>query len=108
MLGLMARLQRLDLNRLELDEAIELSMLAESLRDAYKRHQVSSPVWLDDSIRTLDRYISDRTRDVMEMELRELAQADAADLTASERRDARRKRREELESKLNPPKPASV
>jgi len=107
MLGLMARLQRLDLNRLELDEAIELSTLAEMLREGYKRHQLSSPVWLDDGIRSLDRYIADRTRDVMEMELRELAQADAADLTASERRDKRKARREELEAKLNPTK-ASV
>lgn len=100
MTGLLARLGRLNTNTMELDEAIELSTVAEALRDGYKRHQLSSPVLLDDSIRMLDRYIADRSRDVMEMELRELAQADAADMTAGERRDARKSRRAELESKL--------
>lgn len=98
--GLMARLQNLNINRLELDSAVELSTAAESLREGYKRHQLSSPEWLDDAIRQLDRYIGDQTRDKMEMELRELAQADAADRTASERRDARSVRRAELEAKL--------
>jgi hypothetical protein len=100
MTGLMARLQNLNLTRLELDEAVELSVGAEMLRDGYKRHQLVSPEWLDDSIRSLDRYIQDKTRDAAEMELRELAQADAADRTASERRDARASRRAELEVKL--------
>jgi hypothetical protein len=100
MTGLMARLHNLNLNKLELDEAIELSTQAEALREGYKRHQLSSPVWLDDAIRMIDRYIGDRTRDTMEMELRELAQADAADLTSAERRDQRKARRAELESKL--------
>jgi uncharacterized membrane protein YccC len=99
-MGLMNRLQNLTITRLELDEAVELSMFAEGLRESYKKHQVSSPEWLDDAIRTLDRYIGDQTRDRMEMELRELAQADAADRTSAERRDDRKRRREELEAKL--------
>lgn len=102
MYGLMGRLSKLNLNTLELDEAIELSTSAEALRDGYKRHQMSSPVWLDDAIRSLDRYIGDQTRDRMEMELRELAAADASDMSVGERREARAKRRQELESRLKP------
>jgi len=100
MTGVMARLQNLVINRMELDEAIELSTWAELLREGYKKHQMSSPEWLDDGIRTLDRFITDKTRDKMEMELRELAQAEAADRTQSERREERAKRRAELEKRL--------
>lgn len=99
-MSLMARLQSLNLNKLELDEAIELSTSAEALRVGYQRHNVSSPVWLDDAIRTLDRYITDRTRDTMEMELRELAAQDAADMSASERREQRKARRAAIEARL--------
>jgi hypothetical protein len=101
--GLMSRLQNLNLTRLELDEAIELSVGAEMLRGGYKRHQLPAPEWLDDAIRSLDRYIGDRTRDAAEMELRELAQAEAADQTASERKTARAARKAELEAKLKIP-----
>lgn len=103
MTGLRTTLQRLNLTTLVLDDAIELSTAAEALRTGYKSHQMNSPEWLDDSIRTLDRYITDRTRDAAEMELRELAQADAADRTAGERRAERAARRAELETKLGKP-----
>jgi hypothetical protein len=108
MTGLMARLQNLNLTRLELDEAVELSVGAEMLREGYKRHALPAPEWLDDAIRSLDRYIGDRTRDAAEMELRELAQAEAADRTAGERKEARAKRRAELEAKLGKNAPATV
>jgi hypothetical protein len=110
MTGIMARLMNLNLTRLELDEAVELSVLAEQLREGYKRHSLPSPEALDDAIRQLDRYIGDKTRDNAEMELRELAQADAADRTAGERREARSARRAELEAKLgkNQPQPTTV
>lgn len=98
--GLMQRLQGIVFTRLQLDEAVELSTAAEQLRDGYRKHQLSSPEWLDDAIRSLDRFIADQTRDKLEMELRELAAADAADMTATERRTARAARRAELESRL--------
>ena len=100
MTGLRNALQNLNLTRLELDDAVELSIGAEQLRDGYKRHQLVSPEWLDDAIRSLDRYITDRTRDAAEMELRELAQAEAADRTSAERKEERARRRAELEAKL--------
>lgn len=105
--GLMARLQAIVFNRLGLDEAVELSTAAEQLRDGYRKHQLSSPEWLDDAIRALDRFIADQTRDKLEMELRELAAQDAADMTASERRSQRASRRAELEARLGK-KPAEA
>src|SRR5580765_1736284 len=104
MTGLIRTLKALAQNpTVDLDDAIELSINAELLRDGYKRHQLSSPVWLDDAIRILDRFIGDQTRDRMEMELREIAQADAADMTSQERRDARAKRKAEIEARLHKP-----
>lgn len=99
-MSIMNRLQSMNINKLDLDEAVELSTLAKSLREGYERHQLSSPMILDDSIRQLDRYIGDQIRDRTEMELREIAQADATDMTAPERRAARAARREELEARL--------
>jgi hypothetical protein len=104
---LMARLQNLTLAKMGLDEAVELCTQAEALRAGYVRHALSSPAWLDDGIRSLDRFITDQSRDAAEMELRELAQADAADKTAGERRADRARRRAELETKLGKA-PASV
>ncbi len=100
------QLRSLNINRLDLDSAVELSTYAGSLREGYKQHQIASPEWLDDAIRQLDRYIGDQTRDKMEMELRELAQAEAADRTVGERREARAARRAELEAKLGRNQPA--
>lgn len=105
---LMARLQGLNLTTRKLDEAVELSIYAESLRDGYRKHGLSSPIWLDDAIRLLDRVIADQTRDKMEMELRELAHADAADMSAPERKAARARRRAEIEARLAEKTPTTV
>lgn len=105
---LQENLKNLNVNRIDLDSAVELSASAYELRTSYARHQVPSPPWLDDAIRTLDRHITDLTRDRMEMELREIAQQDAADMTATERREVRAKRRAELESRLGKPAAAQV
>ena len=100
MTGLMARLQSLNINKLDLDEAVELSTLGEQLRDGYRKHGLPSPMALDDALRQLDRYISDQMRDRAEMRLRELAQEDAADMSAPERRAKRAQERAELEARL--------
>lgn len=99
-MALMDRLQKLNLTTLNFEDAIELATQADALRTGYKRHQVSSPEWLDDGIRTLDRYIGERTRDQQDMELRELRQAEAADKTVPERRTERAARIAELEKSL--------
>lgn len=94
------QLQRLSLTTIDFDDAIEMSMLAENLRVTYARHGLASPVWLDDSIRGLSRHITDRMKDAAEMELRELDQQDAADMSKDEKRAQRAARRTELKAKL--------
>lgn len=97
-MGLLDRLQKLNLNAVDFDDAVELATQADALRTGYKRHNLPVPETLDDGIRELDRFIADRARDRAEMELRELKQADAADMTTTERRAARAKRIAELEA----------
>lgn len=99
MMSLSTRLQNLNLTNFDLDEAIELVTAAEGLRQGYEKH-LASPEWLDDAIRSLNRFIQTQAQDRVELRLRELNQADAADMTASERREARKKEREALEAKL--------
>lgn len=100
MMTLSARLHNLNLTAFNVEEAIELGAGAEMLRGAYTRYEVPVPEWLDDSIRVLGRFIHDKSRDDMEKRIREIVQANAADMTPGERRDARRAELAALEAKL--------
>lgn len=99
-INLIGKLQNLNVLTMDFDEAVLLSTQAEALREGYKRHQLASPEWLDDAIRTLDRFIGEKVNDTLEMELRQIKQANAADMTSAERRDTRAKRQAEIEARL--------
>ena len=94
------KLSALQVNRLDLDEAMELASQANGLRGFYQTKQLASPEWLDDGIRTLDRFITDNTRDAAEARLRELEQEELTDRTKDERRAARQAEKDALLKKL--------
>lgn len=93
-------LKNFDTNIITLEQGIELSTLAKMLRSGYEHHTVTVPIWLTDAERKLTRFIGDLTADRLELELRELDALDADSLTAGEKRQARQKRRDEIQAKL--------
>ena len=80
------RLKNLNSDSLALDELIELAMGARNLRAGYESFSAAEPEWLGDAIATLTRDIRTRTADSIALRLREIEQAEAALLTASEKR----------------------
>jgi len=93
-------LKTFNADRLSVEEMLFLSADAQRLRDAYEARAMPTPEWLGDQLRTLNVEIDRRKRDDMEKRLKELKVADAADMTASERREARRVERERIEKEL--------
>lgn len=97
---LIEQLKNLNIDREGLDELIVLSAQARAIDVEYEAQGTIAPEWLSDARRTLSREIKERTANQLEMRLRELEQADAADMTASERRTRRATERAEIERRL--------
>ena len=95
-------LKTFSVDRMDLNEMIYLEADALHLRLAYEHRAIPVPEWLTDKIRELNTEIDRRKRDDLEKRLKELRAADAADMTASERREARKKEREAIEAALAP------
>lgn len=108
-MNIVTRLTSLNMDRTNLNELVEVLAEAKTVRSEFELHEVPVPEPLTEGIRTLNREIKLRSADAIERRLRELETADAADRTASERREDRAKERERLQAKLGQPKePAAV
>lgn len=66
-----AQLRQLNLDRLDIDEAVALSAFGGALQARYEELGVAVPDWLDANMKTLDREIADRVRDGLSKDLRE-------------------------------------
>lgn len=99
-MNLIEQLKNLNIEKTSLDEMILLSASARALNSEYEANGTVAPEWLSDARRMLGREIKVRTQNQLEMRLRELEAADAADRTASERRADRAKEREKIEAAL--------
>lgn len=80
------KLKNLDLERMDLDDAIELLTVANSVHATYDTEQVDVPEWLDTSIRELKREIRARQQDSRERRLKELKARREALATTEEKR----------------------
>lgn len=88
------KLRHLDLDRLDVDEAVALVSFGEVLQAAYATRGLETPQWLVDNVRELNREIRNRHRDNLEKAKRETL----AELEALKSRD---ERRGDLKSKLD-------
>lgn len=93
-------LKKFDVDRMSVEEMIYLEMDAQRLRSAYETRAIPSPEWLTEQIRVLNVEVDRRKNDDMQKRLRELKAADAADMSASERREARKAERDRIEREL--------
>lgn len=94
------QLKRLDVDRMQLDETLALAAFAKSLHAEYDARAIPAPEWLDDSVRTLNREISMRTRDALEMRLKEIRAQKTQLESAGEKRERLAREEEELTAKL--------
>jgi len=97
---MIAKLKNLDMERMDLDDAVELLTVANSMRVTYDAEQVEVPEWLDTSVRELKREIRSRQQDSRERRLKELKARREALATPDEKRAKIEKEIAELE-KLN-------
>lgn len=84
----------------ELLEVVALLVQAKAIRAEAEARNVPIPEFLDDTLRSLNRVIAERTRDARELELKEIAAEEARLLTAPEKRARLAERREKLEKEL--------
>jgi hypothetical protein len=97
---ILQQLRRLNTENSNLDELIALEVFAVQLQAGYQKHQVPSPDWLEQALKTLELEIVSKTRAALELKLRE-ARANQANLrTREERRQLVDQQVEELELAL--------
>ena len=87
------RLKHLDLDRIDVDEAVYLVTLGESMKAQYTGRGLETPEWLVQNTKELDREIRNRQRDNLEKAKKETIAALDALKTPTQRR-------EELQAKL--------
>lgn len=85
---MLQELKKLDLDRLALDEALVYAAFAKSLHAEYDARNIPAPEWLDDRIRQLNREITSRGRDALEMRLKEIRAQRSQLMTPTEKREA--------------------
>lgn len=91
------RLRTLQIDRIDVDEAVELVTFGREAEKTYATYLVPTPEWLKDGIAQLDGEIKRRRRDMLEMRKKEVQ----AKLTALKSRDERKAEAEAELGKLN-------
>ena len=97
---MLEQLKRLDVNRLQLDEALAYAAFAKGLRQEYDTRNIPAPEWLDDAIRALNKDVEGRRRDALEMRLKEIRAQKTQLMTPAEKREALAAEEAELVGKL--------
>lgn len=70
--GMLDKLKRLDLERMDLDEAVYLVSIGKAMRSVYEAESLETPQWLTDNVRELSREITNRMAESREKALREV------------------------------------
>lgn len=98
---MLERLKTLNVDRIELDEAIELLALAEVVEAKFAAVGLTAaPEYLTDAIRTLKSEIAGRMRDAREKRLKQIRAQKTQLMSADEKRLALSKEEAELEELL--------
>jgi hypothetical protein len=97
---MLEQLKHLDLDRISLEEAVELAVYAKLLHAEFEAQQVDVPAWLDDRSRELKREIRVRQQDAVEKRIRELKARREALLPAEEKRTKIEQEIATLEAKM--------
>jgi hypothetical protein len=84
---MLEQLKRLDLDRNQLDDLLAFAAFAKSLHAEYDQRSIAAPEWLDEKIRQLNREITSRGLDALEMRLKEIRAQQTQLLTPSEKRE---------------------
>lgn len=100
---MLEQLKRLDIDRISLEEMLALAAFAKSLHAEYDLRNIPSPEWLDDKIRLLNREIGARSRDALEMRLREVRAQQTQLLTPAEKRAKLAEEEARLQAQLGTP-----
>lgn len=93
-------LKSFNVDRMSSEEMIFLESDAQRLRSAYETRAIPAPEWVVETIRTLNLEIDRRKHDDLMKRKKELLAANAADMSASERREARKAELERIEREL--------
>lgn len=102
-IALLEQLKGLDEQTVNLESLVALAAFGRTLRAEYEQRQMSGPEWLDERLRSLNREIELRRRDVLELRLKEIRAQKTQFLSREERRTALEKEEAALEAVLNPP-----
>lgn len=97
---MLAELKALNTDKAPLEEMVALSAVAKIVRAEFEAKNVAVPTWLDDAQRALSREIAGRTRDALEMRLREVEQARVGLETTAEKRERLEREAESLRKQL--------
>lgn len=84
---MLEKLKNLDVERIDLDEAVELSAIGRVVKDEYEKNGAEAPTWIDDRLREVRREIRARQADMIDKRLRE-AKARRASLKTTEEKRA--------------------
>lgn len=71
-MGLLYNIRNLNVDRLDIDDAVELLTVGRLAEKAYGEYQVPAPTWLTDGLQILDREIRDRQREMLLARKREI------------------------------------
>ncbi len=96
------QLSNLDVNRITLEEALELRALGSLVRGEFERALVPVPEAMSEALRTLSKDIDERRRDSLEKRLKDISSQEAGLLSAAEKRERLAKEREAIEAQLKP------
>jgi hypothetical protein len=97
---MLADLKRLDLDRNGVEELVAFAAFAKMLHAEFQARNLPAPEWLDDKIRQLNREITSRGRDALEMRLKEIRAQRTQLMTPSEKREALAAEEAALEAQL--------
>jgi hypothetical protein len=106
---LASKLKNIDIDRINLEEAVELYALGAIVQKTYEDMMLETPSYITDGMKVLQREIDARRRDNLEMELRKTNMEMEGLRTAAEKKQDLAARKARLEAALGKaePKPAA-
>ena len=96
------KLKNFDVDRMDVDELMEMSILAREMSAEYQHYGSKVPEWLVERGKSIAREIKARLSDTLEKELREKRSRLEQLIPASERREQLQREIAELEAKIQP------
>lgn len=97
---MLAQLRNVNVDRIDLDEAVGLLAFGELMARTYPEHNLKTPEWLDDNVKLLRREVNTRRAESLEKRRKELQSRIEATRTAQERREAYARELAEVEASL--------